>query len=711
MLKVATIFLLLAFCNSSLIGQNGAAVSYNTDAPNNVIKYTELASKTKIGSDILAYIDSAEYYYNQNPVDSLLLELYASKYHYRHNEKDYETALVICKEGLSLAKECSLLRKQTDFNKNIAIIFLAQKMNDSAFVYFNKAYIDYDKLIVSSSDTNIHDYRYAGYCSYKKGRILYSKSIFDDAIKEFYIALRYYEVIDYELQILQITNTLGSTYFANGHFDNAYIEYLKTIKMYEKVYPDKEPYKILQNIGAVLLSQEKYDSALVYLNMARVATPLKYKTSLTSAGLLMNIGIIFKRKEMFDSSFVYFNMAYEIYKHNSYLPGIVRTKANIGLGYIENKQYNKAEKELLWVLPNSIEINQALSTVEIYNGLYVINYEKKSYKKALEYYHSYIDLQDSINSVDVTNKINEYKEQFEAEKKDRDIGNLKQLAHIQKIEKEKQQAVNKDQKLIMILLVIIAISLIGTIILINRYYKLKRIASEERYKKAEEDSKQKVVDLVKRYEVNSINSYMEGQEKERGRIASELHDRLGSLLSAVKLHFSSFEDQMNINKESKESYSFALNLLDNSVHEVRTISRNLSKELLTQFGLSGAIENLRDAINLAGKIQVKYINIGSNDSISSSTEIELFRIIQELITNAIKHSKSDKIFIQQINSDDSISITVEDYGVGFDVSKIRKEGMGLDNLRLRANNIGAEYNYESSPGQGTSVTIELNEQV
>ncbi|OYT11821.1 MAG: hypothetical protein B6I18_02860 [Bacteroidetes bacterium 4572_112] len=705
---ISLLTILLCFIGASIYAQSDKSlISEQSPFADKSISFLELANAEKNATLRQNYIDSAEYYYKKDPQDTILLKIYYAKYKNDVKLKNYSTAISDSKAGINLSKSINKKDYEATFNKSLGQVYYYQKLNDSAYIYLDKALNIYLELIESSKDTIASYYEKAGYCIYKKGRILYRQNKFDLAIKELYHCIQYYNVSENKTWIIQVKTIIGNIYYANGDNESAYKEYTNILRLWNDAFPNKKPYSTYLNLGSIYLSRQDYDSALVYYMKAYNINKTKVESGIKGAGLLMNIGIAYKRKEMYDSSFIYFNKAKKIYSDNNFESGVVRTQANIGLGYIEMKEFNKAEKELKEVLPKSIALHQDLTTQEVYMGLYVINNHKKKYQKALEYYQASINLKDSIHSIEITNKINQYKEQFETAKKDKDIANLQQLAALQKLEKEKQLKLNKKQKLISVLLTILAVALVSILLVLRRFYQLKRTADLDKHKKQEEKNQQKVLDLVKRQEVNSINSYMEGQDKERGRIASELHDRLGSLLSTVKLHFSSFEADMEGNKESKESFSFALDLLDNSVQEVRTISHNLSKGVLTQFGLRGAIENLRDAINTAGKIQVKYISTGSNVGLPPEIEIEIFRIIQELITNAIKHSKSDEIFIQQINDNDSMSITIEDQGIGFDITKLKGKGIGLDNLRMRAENIGAIYHYETAPGQGTSVSIEI----
>jgi signal transduction histidine kinase len=369
-----------------------------------------------------------------------------------------------------------------------------------------------------------------------------------------------------------------------------------------------------------------------------------------------------------------------------------------------------AKKLLLESLDFSEGNKMGETTKEIYNGLYTIYSSQKNYKEALRYFELYVTYKDSINSIEVTTKINQYKEQFEAEQRDRKIDQLEQQALLDHLNQEKLKEVNRRRNTRSIFIGIAITLLLIIVIVVQRYFHLKQKAKSELLLINEEINQQKMVDLIKNQEVNSINSYMEGQERERNRIAAELHDRLGSLLSTVKLHFSTLERMWKKNYGESEGFTFALDLLDNSVAEVRSISHNLSKGVLMQFSLTEAVENLKDAINIAGRIQVKVIKVGPKHLLKPEIEIELFRVIQELITNAVKHSQAKEIFVQLIADNDGLNITVEDHGIGFDIKTVNSNGLGLKNLKSRVEAVGGDVHFESAVGKGTSVMIEIKNQ-
>jgi len=669
--------------------------------------YINIIRQSRIELKNIEYSDSAFFYLKKYNNDTLLMLANGFRGMAYGSLNQYDESNIYCLRASVIGERLGKIKDVAVMYKYIAKNYDRMYSYDSSIYYLDKAILLFSKLLEDGSVSKEFCYRKLGYCKAQMGKQLLRQGQYDKSLDYMYDGLRDYDKInDYSGQA-KIHNNIGNIYNFNQDYENAYIEYKKTIQLAEKADKVNRFKMVFTNIGVIFLNKNEYDSALYYFNKSLQIYPLKKKYYNSISGLYNNIGLVFKKQKQYDSALVYFNRSIDLLKEINHEMGIVKAKANIGIMYIEMKKYSKAKKILLEALKYSKTNKMGEATKEIYLGLSVIAKETNDYKNALKYNILYVEYKDSINSIEVTKKISEYREQYEAEKKDREIQDLQKEAQLQKLIQENQKVENKRQVYINNSLLILAVLLLIIIFSIYRYFKLKHAANRELMNKQEQINQQKVIDLVKSSEVNSINSYMEGQEKERTRIASELHDRLGSLLSTVKLHFSSFEAANEENIEDKETFNFALDLLDNSVEEVRSISHNLSKGILTQFGLQAAVENLRDQINAAGSIQVKLIKAGPEYNINPESEIELFRVIQELITNAIKHSQSKEIYVQLISDAEGLNIIVEDYGVGFNVDKLKSKGIGLQNLKTRVEKIGGTYHFESSIGNGTSTIIEV----
>ncbi|RYD86549.1 MAG: sensor histidine kinase, partial [Sphingobacteriales bacterium] len=218
--------------------------------------------------------------------------------------------------------------------------------------------------------------------------------------------------------------------------------------------------------------------------------------------------------------------------------------------------------------------------------------------------------------------------------------------------------------------------------------------------KNEELNRNRIQELLRDQELVSIHSMLQGQETERKRIAQDLHDRLGSLLATVKLHF-----QMAKTDEQRE---LASSLMDEACQEVRQIAHNMVSGVLMKFGLVAALNDLSNAITSSGKVHMQTIAHGLNSRLPGNSEIEIYRIVQELVSNALKHAGAKEITVLLNKTGPTLNLIVEDDGKGFMPAKAKnKGGMGLKGVQSRVQQLQGELSIDSSPGRGTTVLIEI----
>jgi signal transduction histidine kinase len=204
----------------------------------------------------------------------------------------------------------------------------------------------------------------------------------------------------------------------------------------------------------------------------------------------------------------------------------------------------------------------------------------------------------------------------------------------------------------------------------------------------------------------AMNSIIQGQELERSRMAKDLHDGLGGILSGIKLNLSSMKGNMVIHENDAQLFSRSIIQLDNAIGEMRRVAHNMMPEALLKFGLPEAIQDYCDGINESNMVKIKFIPIGMEQPLEKSTEVILYRIVQELSNNAIKHAAAKNIFIQLNKHEQGITLTVEDDGKGFDVAQMSK-GAGLQNVQSRVDYLKAVMEINSIAGEGASFNIEI----
>jgi signal transduction histidine kinase len=202
----------------------------------------------------------------------------------------------------------------------------------------------------------------------------------------------------------------------------------------------------------------------------------------------------------------------------------------------------------------------------------------------------------------------------------------------------------------------------------------------------------------------AVQSVLKGQEEERSRLAKDLHDGVGGLLSGIKLSMSTMKGNVFLSEQNAQAFGNVIMQLDQSIAELRRVSHNMMPEALIKYGLKEALENYCENLNISGKLKVQLQTYGMETRMEQNTEIIIYRIVQELLNNIIKHAEAKKVLIQLSLEDEQFNLTVEDDGKGFDVNEI-KDGAGLANIKARSEYLNGSIDIVSKKGEGTSINI------
>ena len=281
---------------------------------------------------------------------------------------------------------------------------------------------------------------------------------------------------------------------------------------------------------------------------------------------------------------------------------------------------------------------------------------------------------------------------------------IETIAKTQETKKENLSLKKENQKQLIWSLILAFFTITISLLIIKNSRKKRLIALQER--KIEE---QKNLTLLKEQELTTINAMVDGQEKERKRIAEDLHDNLGSVLATLKLHF----ENLKINRAKKkinqeELFDKTENLIDEAYLKVRRIAHAKNAGVIANQGLLVAVQMMAEKISSADKIKIDVIDFGLNKRIENTIEISVFRIIQELITNTIKHSEAKNATINIAAYDNNLNIIIEDNGKGFDIDKVNlKDGMGISSIKTRIAHLKGNFTVDSTLGKGSSVIINI----
>ena len=223
------------------------------------------------------------------------------------------------------------------------------------------------------------------------------------------------------------------------------------------------------------------------------------------------------------------------------------------------------------------------------------------------------------------------------------------------------------------------------------------------FRRIYKDNNKMLLDLATQKQQN-MDELVLVVEGERKRIARELHDGLGVMLSSIKMRLNVLRDQLDEGPDLE--LSSIIKDLDTSHQEVRSISHNLMPKSLQKLGFEAAVEEQIHRINSAG-IKINYYKNLSLAHASALSQAYLFRIIQELLNNVITHSKASEVNLQFVKHENQLLLTLEDNGIGFDPEQTNRAGIGIQNVQQRVKALGGQMHLDSVPEAGTTVSIEI----
>lgn len=221
------------------------------------------------------------------------------------------------------------------------------------------------------------------------------------------------------------------------------------------------------------------------------------------------------------------------------------------------------------------------------------------------------------------------------------------------------------------------------------------------------NNKQKIILAAELAEAEKqrFKEVIETEEKERSRIAQELHDGLGQLLSTARLNVAGLEDA--VDEEDQPDLERSLKIIDEACMEIRHISHNMMPSALIRLGLIPAITELVHNINSAKGIKINFTT-NLNTSLGTSIDITIYRVIQEILNNMIKHAKADLIIMNIEKKEANLAIMMKDNGIGFDTKELKKsKGMGWKNIFSRVSMLNGSIKLESELQKGTEIYINL----
>ncbi|HPM31980.1 MAG TPA: sensor histidine kinase [Chryseolinea sp.] len=550
--------------------------------------------------------------------------------------------------------------------------------------------------------------------------------------KAFAIFSKYPENRKIAISLGSVYINLGLLHNTNNDYQTAIDYYLKAEDVYLKNDPNNSDLSILySNISISYGSINKWEEGLTYsrkgLDIARkgkdklnrMVALYAYGGNLVTAkkgdgGLILLDSVKMIATELNDLYYIYssdFMKAMYYYNTKQYSKAIEHYMVCMNLA----RQFNSAPdigNNFLNISACEAEMkNPKIARAHLDSSARYLDYSVMSYSKQMYYENSaevykqlgdfskafaYKDsvgyVKDSLYQADNIKQIEFRQARYNYEKRQNEVNKLE-------IEKRAQQDVIKQKNIANYLLIGGAISLLIVLVLSYRTYQQKQKLQQQRISELETEK-----------QLTATEAVLKGEEQERTRLAKDLHDGLGGMLSGIKYSFNTMKENLIMTPENHQAFERSIDMLDSSIKEMRRVAHNMMPESLVKFGLDTALQDFCNDINKSGALKINYQSIGlANVELEQTTTITLYRIVQELISNVLKHASAKTAIVQVTKVDNQLAVTVEDDGKGFDTALLqRSKGIGWTNIQHRVDFLKGKLDVSSQPEKGTSVHIEFN---
>lgn len=593
-------------------------------------------------------------------------------YYYRYTSQD--SATKYGNLAIELARQLNNPKGEAQGMNDLGIIKADQNEFDEALKLYQKSLVIRMDLNDSMGQASLYN---------KIGIVYQKQGNLDKALENQLTALRYYDRLNQKYGIAQCLNNVAIVYYNQNLYEQSLEYYQKSVDVKKEIGDRFGVAGSLSNIANIYYSQKKLDLA-IEKNLEAISYLRELNASEYLAGALNNLGTYYMEKQDLKKAKEVILESLSIRKEIGDRHGEASSYANLGNISLDLEDYNSAKNYLDQALEIASSDGIKLKLIDIYASYTLLYISTGQKQLALEYFEKRIVLGDSIHGEESIAKILELQTQYETEKKEQEI----KLLAAENALKDSEIA-NANNRFYASMggagmLMILAFTLF------NRYkHKQRALLAEEKA------LNQKL----------GFKSLIEGEEKERKRIAQELHDGLGQLLSSARLNVSAMEDQ--VNEIVTTQWKNSIKLIDDAVTEVRSISHNMMPNALISIGFEAALKEQIHIINDAGLVQVHTEFPEEKINLPEAEAIALYRVIQEILNNALKYSEAKNIWLT-IYSDNEIGVKIKDDGRGFDTKVVQDStGIGWQNIQSRVDILNGKLNINSEIGKGSEISLKM----
>lgn len=630
-------------------------------------------------------VDSLWRVYKNSPADTNKVKLLISiGQQYENNNPD--SALRIYEEALRLSTSLNYKRGIISYYTNATYVYNIQGRQDTSLL-LNLRSVDIAR--------ELGDPERLAACLANVGVALSGLGRAQEAVPYYLEALTFLEKTGDKQRLALMYGNLNKVYLDIQQFDKAVEVGNEGLKLSREINNDYIIIHNLINLAVTHNSLRDTDKALTLLKEARERC-INANHDYGLVTVLLNTSDSYIKQGNYPALRAPLEEALPIARRLGDIDSEIIILRGLGIHNLNMSNPDVAESFAQKSLALAIKKNNQIDIQKAFHLLAEIAILQKDFVKRHRYAEKGDSLENVIRMDEARKQIRELEAKYKSEEQMRQIDQLTLETKLAALDLQRSRLITYI--LIGSLLSVLTIAFLGR----RGYQQRKKI-----FEKESELNQRKIEQLNQEKQLLAAQAMLRGQEEERTRLARDLHDGIGGLLSGVKFSFSNFQRNMILDNEHVLLFERSLNMLDHSITELRRVAHNMMPDVLVQFGLAEALKSYCNNINQSGIMHVDFQSLHMDDRLSGETEIVVYRIAQELITNALRHSGANHLVVQLARHENEISLTVEDNGKGMDVNANR-DGSGLKNIRSRVDYLKGKLHIESSD-KGTSVFIQFNQ--
>jgi two-component system, NarL family, sensor kinase len=518
------------------------------------------------------------------------------------------------------------------------------------------------------------------------GGIFYQKGLFDSSLAKFIDGVRIMEKFKDHIRAAQGLGNIANLYYLMSNYPKAK-SYIQQAIGHSKASGDQRGLgRNESTLGLILFELKEYDQSFELYKQSLMHLKKANDWQFIQIAY-QNLAENYLRLKKPDPSGVYADSSLMISRKLNIPHGLINSLIVKGKICILKNELGEAEKYLNEAGQLALKDGNVSWIKKYYNNIYQLREKQGNYKEAFQYLNLYNYYEDSLSNLEQTEKITEIESKYQVEKKQSQITQLEKEKEIQSLTIQQQNTW-------------LFASVAGlTLAVLLGFFVYRNSRQKQKIQRAE------IENLRKEKQLDALSGIIKGEENERNRMAQDLHDGLGSLLSGVKLSLTSMKGGTFLSETQTQLFGHSLDQLDNAISEMRRVAHNLMPSVLAESGLIPALQQFTESLNESGSIQVHFEHFNFPDRMTKEKEIVAYRMIQEAVNNAIRHSGGSQIILQISRMDNQIHIEIEDNGKGFDPASVSSSKTGgLKNLQNRAQYLNGTISFQSSV-RGTTVRI------